>query len=265
MTRSEIKARARAQLGGNIFGANWLKAMLVCLIVGAIVGAASSIIPGVGSLVLTGPLSFGAAYLFLKQARDRQEMDLGKLFIGFSEHFAQSFLLGLMTYLFVFLWSLLFIIPGIVKSYAYSMAFYIKTDHQEYDWRQCIDESRAMMNGHKAELFVLDLSFIGWMIVGSLCFGVGSLWVLAYMEAAHAQFYESLCSQSAGGSYGGGSYDAPQSDAWTAPAYDDYAAPAAPVLEMPEAPDERPEPLYDPEDIPRPEDPELPDYDGERN
>ncbi len=72
------------------------------------------------------------------------------------------------------------------------MSFYIKADHPEYDWRQCINESKAMMYGHKWELFVLDLSFIGWMIVGALCLGIGTLWATAYQSAARAQFYESL-------------------------------------------------------------------------
>lgn len=74
--------------------------------------------------------------------------------------------------------------------YAYSMAYYIKLDHPDYGWKACIDESRRLMDGHKWEKFVLDLSFLGWIIVGSLCLGVGTLWVTPYMEATNAQFYE---------------------------------------------------------------------------
>ena len=70
------------------------------------------------------------------------------------------------------------------------MAYYIKLDHPDYGWKACIDASRQMMDGHKWEKFVLDLSFLGWIIVGSLCLGVGTLWVTPYMEAANAQFYE---------------------------------------------------------------------------
>ena len=114
------------------------------------------------------------------------------MFKGFSSDFGQNLLIGLMTAIFTALWSLLLIVPGIVKAYSYSMVYYIKADHPEYDWRQCIAESQAMMNGHKMDLFILDLSFIGWMIVGSLCLGVGTLWVSAYMEAARAHFYESI-------------------------------------------------------------------------
>ena len=99
-------------------------------------------------------------------------------------------LLEIVQYIFVFLWSLLFVIPGIVKAYSYSMAYYIKLDHPDYGWNACITASRQLMNGHKWEKFVLDLSFLGWIIVGSLCLGVGTLWVTPYMEAANAQFYE---------------------------------------------------------------------------
>lgn len=192
MTRQEIKARAKDQLGNNIFCNAWLFAVLACFIFSVICSVAGSIIVGIGAVIVTGPLSFGLNYLFLKQARDHQPMDLGDMFKGFSSDFGQNLLIGLMTAIFTALWSLLLIVPGIVKVYSYSMVYYIKADHPEYDWRQCIAESQAMMNGHKMDLFILDLSFIGWMIVGSLCLGVGTLWVSAYMEAARAHFYESI-------------------------------------------------------------------------
>lgn len=192
MTRQELKARARAQLGNQIFGSLWLYALLACLIYGVVSSAAATVIPAMGAIIVTGPIGYGLKYLFLKQARDGQEMQLGDLFKGFSDDFGQTLLIGLMTNIFIVLWTLLLIVPGIIKSYAYSMAYYIKVDHPEYDWRQCISESQAMMKGHKGELFMLDLSFIGWLIVGVLCLGVGVLWVEPYMEAARAQFYESI-------------------------------------------------------------------------
>ena len=192
MTRSELKARARAQLGNKIFGSIWLYAVLACFVCGAICAAAGSIIPGLGAFIVIGPMSYGLKYLFLKQARDGQEMQLGDLFKGFTDDFGQTLLIGLLSNIFIMLWSLLLIVPGIVKSYAYSMAYYIKVDHPEYDWRQCIAESQAMMKGHKGELFMLDLSFIGWLIVGAMCLGVGTLWVNPYMEASRAQFYENI-------------------------------------------------------------------------
>lgn len=192
MTRHEIKTRAKAQLGNKIFGSIWMIALAACFIFTVICGAAGSVIPGIGALIVIGPMTYGMDYVFLKQARDGQEMQLGDLFRGFTDDFGQTFLIGLLTYIFTFLWGLLFIIPGIVKFYGYSMAYYIKVDHPDYNWRQCLDESQAMMKGHKGELFMLDLSFIGWLIVGALCAGIGTLWVTPYMEASRAQFYESI-------------------------------------------------------------------------
>ena len=171
MDRAELKARARAQLGGGIFQNAWMVALAVCLLIGLMETAASGVIPAIGALLIIGPLEYGKAYLFLKQARDGQPMQLGDMFRGFQDDFGGTFLIGLMTY-------------------SYSMAYYIKLDHPDYGWKACIDESRRMMQGHKWERFVLDLSFLGWIIVGSLCLGVGSLWVTPYMEATRAQYYE---------------------------------------------------------------------------
>ena len=190
MSCSELKARARAQLGGGIFQNLWMMGLAVCLLIGLMESAAAGILPGIGALIVVGPLEYGMAFIFLKQARDHQSVQLGDMFRGFQDDFGGTFLIGLMTSLFTFLWSLLFVIPGIVKMYAYSMAYYIKLDHPDYGWKACIDESRRLMDGHKWEKFVLDLSFLGWIIVGSLCLGVGTLWVTPYMEAANAQFYE---------------------------------------------------------------------------
>lgn len=194
MSRAELKQRAKDQLGNNIFGSTWMYAVLVVLIE-ALLSYAVNAIPGVGSIasiVISGPIAYGVVYLFLKQSRDLKSMELSNLFVGFSEDFGGLFLLNLMTNIFIILWSLLFVVPGIIKAYAYSMAMYIKVDHPEYNWSQCLKESQTMMQGHKMELFVLELSFIGWAIVGSLCLGVGTLWVLAYENATRAQFYESI-------------------------------------------------------------------------
>ena len=190
MDRAELKARARAQLGGGIFQNLWMMGLAVCLLIGLLESAAAGIIPGIGALLVVGPLEYGMAYIFLKQARDHQPVQLGDMLRGFQDDFGGTFLFCLMTSLFTFLWSLLFVIPGIVKAYAYSMAYYIKLDHPDYGWNACITASRQLMDGHKWEKFVLDLSFLGWIIVGSLCLGVGTLWVTPYMEAANAQFYE---------------------------------------------------------------------------
>ena len=193
-SRSEIRARARKALGGNIFANTWLLVLVAGVVVEAILGAVSFTF--VGPIILTGPLSYGLIKVILKAVREQDsKVELGDVFKGFTEDFVGNFLIGLLVTLFTALWSLLFIIPGIVKGYSYSMAFYIKADHPEYTAKQCIDESRKMMNGHKMQLFLLQLSFLGWIIVGTLCLGIGTLWVNAYMQTATACFYEELKNQ----------------------------------------------------------------------
>lgn len=193
-SRSEIRARARKALGGNIFANTWLLVLVAAFIVSALTGAAA--FTYVGSIIIAGPLSYGLSKILLKAVREQDsKVELGDVFKGFTEDFVGNFLIGLLVTLFTALWSLLFIIPGIVKGYSYSMAFYIKADHPEYTAKQCIDESRKMMNGHKMQLFLLQLSFLGWIIVGTLCLGIGTLWVNAYMQTATACFYEELKNQ----------------------------------------------------------------------
>ena len=193
MSNSELKLKAKAQLGCKLFSNAWLMALLVCVIVGAITTAAGTIVPALGATLVLGAISYGSESLFLRQARSGEPMEIGALFSGFSSNFGELFLLGFLSTLFAALWSLLLVIPGIVKSYSWALIYYVKVDHPEYDWKQCMNESAAMMRGYKMKLFLLDLSFIGWYIVGSMCLGIGTLWVVPYHMAAHAQFYVERC------------------------------------------------------------------------
>ena len=192
MSCSELKARARAQLGGGIFQNLWMMGLAVCLLIGLMESAAAGIIPGIGALLVVGPLEYGMAYIFLKQARDHQSVQLGDMFRGFQDDFGGTFLIGLMTSLFTFLWSLLFVIPGIVKALAYSQVYYILCDHPEYTGREAIDASQEMMRGHKGELFLLQLSFFGWFLLSFLTFGLLLLYVKPYYQAALTEFYRYL-------------------------------------------------------------------------
>ena len=185
-----FRANARGQLGGNIFSNTWLMALVVALIYTAIMSFASSIL--VGALIVGGFLTFGMCRVFLQLVRSQKDkIDIADLFCG-SDYFADLLVLFLLQGLFTFLWTLLFIIPGIIKSYAYSMAFYIKHDHPEYDWKQCLDESQRYMKGYKWQLFCLDFSFIGWILLSLLTLGIGMLWVSPYQMTARANFYENL-------------------------------------------------------------------------
>ena len=94
--------------------------------------------------------------------------------------------------IFIFLWSLLLVIPGIVKCFSYSMTPFILEENPELSANEAIDRSRAMMKGHKFDLFWLILSFIGWMILCFFTLGLGWLWLAPYMQTSVAAFYEDV-------------------------------------------------------------------------
>lgn len=193
-TASEYRRRAREALEGNIFGNTWLFMVLVVLVTGAILSVSGAIF--IGPLLLIGPISIGICSYTLHVVRNTEKKNkIDPLLDGFRGSVGNSILVGLLATVFTALWSLLFIIPGIVKAIAYSQCYFIALEHPEYDANTCITESRKMMNGHKWEYFCLQFSFIGWMIVGACCLGVGTLWVSAYMNAANAAYYEDLKNQ----------------------------------------------------------------------
>ena len=200
MNRAELKQQAKEQLGRKIFGSGWLYAALVML-VNAVIAAVVAKLGALGTavaLLVYGPLGYAIAKMFLKQSQDGQVMDLGQLKDGFTDDFSGTFMLNLMQTIFTFLWGLLLVIPGIIKALSWSMSYYIKVEHPEYSWKQCMDASAALTQGHKGELFVLGLSFIGWYIVGGLCLGVGTLWAAAYYQATMTQCYNWLKEQQNG-------------------------------------------------------------------
>ena len=143
-----------------------------------------------GQFVLRGSISIGHDRFCLKLV-DGEQAQFEDLFSAF-DIFGSAFVLNLLITLKVFAWSLLFVIPGIVKMYAYSMAYYIKLDHPDYGWKACIDESRRLMDGHKWEKFVLDLSFIGWNILVSLTLGILDIWVAPYRAQANIAFFQEI-------------------------------------------------------------------------
>ena len=187
MKARDFRAKAWAACKGN-----WGLVILAMFINAIIVGIAGAI-PGVGSLitiVITGPLTLGITIIFSKLVKG-EKAELVNLFDGF-KNFVPSFLLYLLVSIFTFLWSLLFVIPGIVMSYAYSMSFYILKDNPELTANEARKQSIEMMRGNKWRLFCLDLSFIGWSLLSILTLGILMLWVAPVMQASHAAFYESL-------------------------------------------------------------------------
>ena len=185
MSTSELK-----YAGKTAMRAQFAVALLTLLLEGVLV-AAGSVIPVVGSLLLMGPLELGAIEVFYYISRG-EKADVGMLFNGFRHRFAESFLCGLLETIFVALWSLLLVIPGIVKAYSYAMAYYIMMQEPEIGGYEAIQRSREMMDGNKWNLFVLDLSFIGWILLCIITLGLANLYVMPYMTAARMEFFNSV-------------------------------------------------------------------------
>lgn len=120
------------------------------------------------------------------------------IFRGFRPPYALAiFVLYFLTTLFTTLWSLLFVIPGIIKAYSYSQVYMIYYDTVEATgerpgYLDTITASRRLMDGHKGQLFLLDLSFIGWHLLAIATLGIGYLWLTPYIEATKAAFYDNL-------------------------------------------------------------------------
>jgi uncharacterized membrane protein len=142
------------------------------------------------AVIIGGPFYLGFAGYFLKRIRG-EDIFIKNIFDGFKD-FSRSFLLMLLTFIFTFLWMLLLIIPGIIKSLSYSMAFFILYDNPEMKPRQALKESCRMMKGFRWKLLCLGFSFIGWILLGILTLGIGLFWLYPYMYISIANFYENL-------------------------------------------------------------------------
>ena len=137
-------------------------------------------------------LPLGVAYVnaFRKLLVNMDTNIISNLF-NFSNYWRKVGGMVLMTIL-IFLWSLLLVIPGIIKSFSYSMTPFILDEFPELSPSEAIHRSRMMMKGHKFDLFWLYLSFIGWGILCLFTFGIGFLWLVPYMQTAEAAFYEEV-------------------------------------------------------------------------
>lgn len=192
MNRAELKANAKEQIKGKIG-----ILFVISLVIGVISVAASMIlalIPFVGSLasaIIVTPafaLSTMRIYLNVTYGATPEVKDAFSGFDDFWTAFKVNFLVGLYT----FLWSLLFVIPGIVKSLSYSMAMYVLAENKGMTASECIDKSKAITDGYKGELFVLGLSFIGWALLGGITFGIAFIWIMPYMQTTYANAYRHL-------------------------------------------------------------------------
>ena len=149
-------------------------------------------------VLVYNPIRVGC-YSFFKNNYTSKEASLDDVLDGF-EKYDHTLLTMLLKDVFLFLWALLFIIPGIVKAYSYRMVPYLIKDNPDMSPKDIITQSRNMMDGHKWEVFVFDLSFIGWYILGAFTFGLLNIfWTNPYKENASAGIYLKLKDRRAAG------------------------------------------------------------------
>lgn len=215
-----FRQRAREQLATN-WGLSIGVAAVACLLGGLLVGSSfipevnyswsqnysryqdvyeglrlnygTSSVRGLVAFLIGGVLQLGYARFLLKQ-HDGQEVEFNDLFSQF-DRFGAGFAQNFLRCLYIALWSLLFIVPGIIAIYRYRMTPFIMIEHPELSASEAIARSKEMMDGHKGELFCLDLSFFGWILLSILTLNLGFLALNPYRNAAEAAFYRELSSQ----------------------------------------------------------------------
>lgn len=148
------------------------------------------------TLVIGGAVRLGLVSYNIDLITKRRPPAFSTLFSRFPI-FGKAFALNFMISLFTALWTLLFVIPGIVAMYRYAMAPYLMSENPDMGVMEAIGLSKEMMKGNKWRLFKLHFSFIGWIILGGLTLGIGFLWIAPYAGASEAAFYLDVSSKGA--------------------------------------------------------------------
>lgn len=182
---STLKNEARESLRGN-WGTAAVATLLVYVIAGCTCGA-----PGIGYFFLAVPVNLGFAAAFLRLLRGDNLLVDNTFAIAFNNYLHRVGT-GALSWVYVFLWSLLLIIPGIIKALGYAMVPFILEDEPTLSAEETLTRSYKMMYGHKWDLFVLYLSFIGWWILCLFTLGIGFFFLKPYVKATVAAFYEDI-------------------------------------------------------------------------
>lgn len=189
---------ARRALGDEWTGNRWGTFVLIALIYSLIYSALNAFdsnkyfasLAAIASLLISGPLTLGMVKVSLNTVRGLP-IKIEMLFDGFKD-FARTFMLNLINTLLIILGLILLVIPGVIMAYTFSMSFYILHDNPAMSANEARKLSAEMMSGNKWRLFCLQMSFLGWFILGVLTFGILLLWVIPYYKTAEACFYTSL-------------------------------------------------------------------------
>ena len=184
-----LMEKARETLKGKWWVA--IQATLLYLIIQILLGA----VPGklakpIVSLAVGAPIALGLTMFWLSFSRN-DATKITKIFEGFN-----TWVRALKTYflmsLYILLWTLLLIIPGIIASFAYSQTFYIISEDKEIGTRAALKKSKEMMKGNKWKLFCLLCGFIGWGLLSIISFGIGFIWLIPYVQVTLAKFYDDI-------------------------------------------------------------------------
>ena len=195
-TRAELKQNAKDRMKEQA-----LNPILVTLVytlvaiaislLGGILGA-TVLIPFILSLASVA-VQIGYVYYCMKVAKREQGTYADLAYLIQDWRFGLKLVvLSFVINLFISLWSLLLFVPGMIKAISYSQAIMIMLENPNMDIMTSIKESQRMMNGHKMEYFILDLSFILWILLVTVTFGIASLWVSPYMQITMVNYYNTL-------------------------------------------------------------------------
>lgn len=194
----ELRNEAWNTLSGN-WGNSVLIYFLISLVSGIISGTVTVLLPELSSIAnfatsifLTYPLIYVFVVKLMSLVRENKPLALNDFINTFKVKYSRALPVMGLTFVYIFLWTLLLIIPGIIKSYSYALTVYISEDNPDLTPEECINKSIEMMNGNKWKLFLLDLSFIGWFFLSILTLGIALLWFRPYLETARIYFYEDL-------------------------------------------------------------------------
>ena len=179
MARESLAGKWGLAIGGFV---------VYCLVVG--IAEAIPKVGGLAAIFITGPMAGGLAIFALSLSR-KQEAKVEQIFQGFNRFAVYLGAYWLMI-LYVVLWSLLLIIPGIIAAYGYSMVFFILADDSSIGIREALQKSKTMMMGHRWKYFCLGWRFFGWTLLCFLSLGIGFLWLFPYIQISGAKFYEDL-------------------------------------------------------------------------
>jgi uncharacterized membrane protein len=194
-SRKELKESAKASLKGKWGGpigavAIYFGYFIVISLPGG-VDDSLRVVANIASLFLAGAFQFGQSFYFLAFVKNAGQAEVGLVFSGFKVYI-KTLGMYLWMMLWIFLWFLLFIIPGIVKAIAYSMSFFIIAENPGVEVTNALKISMKMTAGHKWDIFVFYLSFLGWGLLCILTLGIGFLWLAPYVMTSMTGLYLKL-------------------------------------------------------------------------